>query len=88
MTLVDPSGFFFDKLRHKINRFFKKHGRTIVSIAISAVVPGAYAFIGGFLSGYVLSGGDFRSGFFGAFAAIAFGALHSDVFSVARGQTR
>ena len=84
MTLVDPSGFFFSKLMKKVSRFVSKYGRTIVSIAIAAVVPGGYAFVGGFLSGYVLSGGDIRSAFFGAFAAIAFGALHSNVFSVER----
>ena len=77
MTLVDPSGFFFSKLKKKVRRFTKKYGRTILAIAIAVYMPGMMGFaegalggqlIAGFVSGAV-SGGDLKSGILGIMSA-------------------
>lgn len=72
LSYTDPSGYFFKKLFKKIGNFFKKYGRTILAIAVTAFVPGL---AGGFLSGMISSGGDLQQGIIGAFSAGLFGAI-------------
>jgi len=75
LSFTDPSGYFIKNLMKKAMNFMKKYGRTIVAIAITAMVPGSYAVLGGFLSGLVASGGDMRAAVLGAITAGAFSAI-------------
>lgn len=86
LSYTDPSGFFFKKLFKSIKKLFNKVmdsaiGRAVVGIALGFV---AYAYVGlltnpligkmagGFVGGYVSSGGSVKAGLIGAVTGAAF----------------
>ena len=92
LNATDPSGFFLKKLFKAINEFFGDFA-PIVSIAVSAFLPGAgfMSFLGDFgavvASGFIAGGiatGSLRGAVFGAFSAAAFYGV-GEVFSGAEG---
>lgn len=72
LSYTDPSGYFWNRIVKELRRGWKKYGRTIVAIAVTAFVPGL---LGGFISGMISSGGDLQQGIIGAFSAGLFGAI-------------
>lgn len=75
LSYTDPSGYFLRKVFSEASRFMRKHERTIIAIAITAIAPNP--FMGGFLSSYISSGGNLRAALIGGITAVAFSGLHS-----------
>lgn len=74
LKYTDPSGYFFKKVWKKIKRAVRKYWRQIAAIAITVATAGisaTWAFVGGFTSGLVLSGGDIRAALIGGLTAYA-----------------
>ena len=81
LSAVDPSGYFLNHIKRfldwsvgGLNRFMSKYGKTIIAIGITALAPNP--FMGGFISGFITSGGDLKAATLSAITAVAFSGLH------------